>query len=84
MISKNAQLNVKLNNGDCKIAKLFGENNLYSFELNDFVFSTKMLQFISGKEYTFVLEIQVDESKIKPCSRPKCFNLFQEKSILLF
>ena len=66
MISKNAQLNVKLINDNCKIAKLFGENNLYSFELNDFVFSTKMLQFISGKEYTFVLEIQVDESKIKP------------------
>ena len=66
MISKNAQLNVKLINDNCKIAKLFGENNLYSFELNDFVFSTKMLQFISGKEYTFVLEIQVDECKIKP------------------
>ena len=66
MISKNAQLDVKLINGNCKIVKIFGENNFYSYELNDFLFSTKMLQFISGKEYTFVLEIKVDESKIKP------------------
>ena len=66
MISKNAQLDVKLINDDCKIVKIFGENNFYSYELNDFLFSTKMLQFISGKEYTFVLEIKVDESKIKP------------------
>ena len=66
MISKNAQLDVKLINDDCKIVKIFGENNFYSYELNDILFSTKMLQFISGKEYTFVLEIKVDESKIKP------------------
>ena len=66
MISKNAQLDVKLINDDCKIVKIFGENNFYSYELNDSLFSTKMLQFISGKEYTFVLEIKVDESKIKP------------------
>ena len=66
MISKNAQLDVKLINGNCKIVKIFGENNFYSYELNDFLFSTKMLQFISGKEYTFVLEIKIDESKIKP------------------
>ena len=66
MISKNAQLDVKLINEDCKIVKIFGENNFYSYELKDFLFSTKMLQFISGKEYTFVLEIKVDESKIKP------------------
>ena len=66
MISKNAQLDVKLINDDCKIVKIFGENNFYSYELKDFLFSTKMLQFISGKEYTFVLEIKVDESKIKP------------------
>ena len=66
MISKNAQLDVKLINDNCKIVKIFGENNFYSYELNDFLFSTKMLQFISGKEYTFVLEIKVDESKIKP------------------
>ena len=49
-----------------RLVKIFGENNFYSYELNDFLFSTKMLQFISGKEYTFVLEIKVDESKIKP------------------
>ena len=65
-ISKNCELNIKLLNNDCKIAKIFGKNNLYSYELKDNSFSTKMLQFISGKEYTYVFEIKMDESKIKP------------------
>ena len=64
-ISKNCELNIKLLNNDCKIAKIFGKNNLYSYELKDNSFSTKMLQFISGKEYTYVFEIKMDESKIK-------------------
>ena len=55
MISKNAELNVKLMNDNCKIIKIFGGNNLYSYELKDFLFTTQMLQFIQGKEYTFVL-----------------------------
>ena len=66
MISKNAELNVKLMNDNCKIIKIFGGNNLYSYELKDFLFTTQMLQFIQGKEYTFVLEIKIDESNIKP------------------
>ena len=66
MISKNAQLDVKLNNQNCKIVKIFGESNLYYYESKDFLFTTKMLQFITGKDYTFVLEIQLDESSIKP------------------
>ena len=66
MISKNAELNVKLMNDNCKIIKIFGGNNLYSYELKDFLFTTQMLQFIKGKEYTFVLEIKIDESNIKP------------------
>ena len=65
-ISKNCELNIKLLNNDCKIAKIFGKNNLYSYELKDNSFSNKMLQFISGKEYTYVFEIKMDESKIKP------------------
>ena len=65
-ISKNCELNIKLLNNDFKIAKIFGKNNLYSYELKDNSFSTKMLQFISGKEYTYVFEIKMDESKIKP------------------
>ena len=66
MISKNAQLDVKLVNEKCKIVKIFGGNNLYSYESKDLFFTTKMLQFITGKEYTYALEIQIDESSIKP------------------
>jgi len=66
MISKNVELNVKLMNEKCKIIKIFGGNNLYSYELKDDLFTTQMLQFIQGKEYTFVLEIKIDESNIKP------------------
>ena len=66
MISKNAQLEVKLINDDSKIMKIFGEKNLYSYELKDLFFKNNMLQFIIGKEYTFVLEILIDESKVKP------------------
>ena len=65
-LSKNCELNIKLLNNDCKIVKIFGKNNLYSYELKGNSFSTKMLQFISGKEYTYVFEIKMDESKIKP------------------
>ena len=66
MISKNAQLDVKLTNEKCKIVKIFGANNLYSYDLKDFLFTTKMLQFITGKDYTFVFEIQIDEASVKP------------------
>ena len=66
IISKNAELNVKLVNEHCKIVTLFGKNNLFSYELKDNFFKNKMLQFITGKPYTFVLEIKLDESKIKP------------------
>ena len=66
MVSKNAELELKLLNDKCKMTKIFGENNLYSYELKDFSFRNKMLQFITGKEYTFVLEIQIDESKVNP------------------
>ena len=66
MISKNAEVEVKLLNEKCKIVKVFGTNNFYSYELNNLIFKNKMLQFITGKEYTFVLEIFVDESSVKP------------------
>ena len=66
MISKKAEVEVKLLNEKCKIVKIFGENNFYSYDLNDLFFKNKMLQFITGKEYTFVLEIFIDESAVKP------------------
>jgi hypothetical protein len=66
VISKKVDLNVKLlNNKVAKIVKIFGEDNLYSYELKPEYFKTSMLQFICGKEYTFVLEINIDEKSVK-------------------
>ena len=66
MISKNVQLELKIMNEKCKIAKIFGVKDLYSHELTDLTFRNKLLQFICGKEYTTVLEIFIDESNVKP------------------
>ena len=66
MISKNAELQVKLLNQNCKFIKIFGENNFYSHEFNNLAFKNKMLQFITGKDYTFVFELDINESSIKP------------------
>ena len=60
VVSKKSDLNVQLLNKKCKIVKIFGEKNLFSYELKDEFFKTTMLQFIYGKDYTFVLEIKID------------------------
>ena len=65
VISKKSVLNVKLVNKKCKLEKIFGADNLYSYELKPDYFTTTMLQFICGKEYTFVFEITIDESSVK-------------------
>ena len=65
VVSKKAELNVKVLNNNCKLIKIFGADNLFSHELNPVSFKTTMLQFICGKEYTFVLEINIDEQKVK-------------------
>ena len=65
VISKNVKINIKLCNAFCEIVKVFGEENLYSHELNPHIFKTELLQLICGKEYTFVLEIKIDEKKLK-------------------
>ena len=65
VISKKADLEVKLLNNNCKILKIFGVDNLYSYELKPEFFKTTMLQFICGKEYTFVLEVNFDEKAVK-------------------
>ena len=64
VISKKAELKVKLLNEYCKIVKIFGSENLYKFILKDDIFETSMLQLIGGKEYSYVLEIKIDERKI--------------------
>ena len=60
VVSKKSDLNVQLLHKKCKIVKIFGEKNLFSYELKDEFFKTTMLQFIYGKDYTFVLEIKID------------------------
>ena len=65
VISKKSILNVKLLKKDCKIEKIFGADNLYSYELKPDYFNTTMLQFICGKEYTFVFELTIDEKSVK-------------------
>ena len=65
VISKKVDLKVEVLNNNCKIIKVYGEDNLYSHESNEIYFKTTMLQFICGKEYTFVLEIFIDENKVE-------------------
>ena len=44
------------------LKKVYGEEELYNYNLNDRHFDTELLQFISGKDYTFVLEIDLPYS----------------------
>ena len=64
-ISQKVDLKLKVLSNDCKIIKVYGEQNLYSHETTEKYFQTTLLQFICGKEYTFVLDIFVDESKVQ-------------------
>ena len=66
VISKKVDLYMKLlNNKESRLVKIFGEDNLFSYELKPDYFKTSMLQFICGKEYTFVLEVKVDDKTVK-------------------
>ena len=65
VISKKVDLNLQILNNNCKIKKVYGKDNLYSHQNNENYFKTTMLQFICGKEYTFVLEILIDENNIQ-------------------
>jgi uncharacterized protein YegL len=65
VISKKLYLKLKVLNNNCKIIKAYGAQNLYSHETTEKYFQTTLLQFICGKEYTFVLDIFVDESKVQ-------------------
>ena len=65
VIPKKSELNVKLLKNNCKIVKILGEEYLYEYKLNDDNLKTTLLQIIYGKEYSFVLEIKIDENDIK-------------------
>jgi Mg-chelatase subunit ChlD len=54
-----ATLKVKALKDNIKIKKIYGMNKLYKYELKDNCFETTILQFISGKEYTFTIEVEL-------------------------
>jgi uncharacterized protein YegL len=65
VISKKLNLKLQVLSNNCKIIKAYGAQNLFSHETTPKYFQTTLLQFICGKEYTFVLDIFVDESKVQ-------------------
>ncbi len=65
VISKKVELNLQMLNNNCQIMKVYGEDSLYYHQSDKQFFKTILLQFISGKDYTFVLELFLDESKVK-------------------
>ena len=65
VISQKVDLNLQILNNNCKISRILGEDNLYDYRSNSKSFKTSMLQFIWGKDYTFVLEILVNDAEVK-------------------
>ena len=65
IISKNVKVSIKILNEHCQIMKIFGVKNLYYHELEPHVFKTKILQLLCDKEYTYVIEVKLDENKVK-------------------
>ena len=59
VISNYVKVNV---NSIFPLKKVFGEEELYSYNLKDNHFDTEILQFISGKEYTYVFEVDLPEN----------------------
>ena len=60
MISEKAKLSIKTK---YKITKMHGLEDLYTYNLKDTYFETELLQLISGKEYTYVLEMEIPDDK---------------------
>ena len=61
VISKKAHLIVEVLNNKCKIKKLFGEEYLSSYDMNQNYFFTEIIQFISGKDYLYVFECELSD-----------------------
>ena len=59
VIYNEAKLKIKSLKNSVKIKKIFGMDKLYSYDLKDDYFETTILQFISGKEYTFTIEAEL-------------------------
>ena len=61
VIFSEIQLKIKPLKNNIKIKKIFGMDKLYKYELNNEFFQTSILQFISGKEYTFTIEVELPD-----------------------
>ena len=60
VISNKASLIVELLNKKSKIKKVFGKEYFFNHEINSNYFTTTFLNFVSGKEFTYVLEFEID------------------------
>ena len=60
MISEKVKIIIKTK---YKIIKMYGLEDLYKYLLEDTYFETELLQLISGKEYTYVFEMEIPEDK---------------------
>ena len=60
-IYNEVKINIKMLKDIFKFKKVFGQDKLYQFELKNNDFSFGIIQLISGKEYTFTLEIELPE-----------------------
>ena len=58
MISEKVKMSIRTK---YKIIKMYGLEDLYKYLLEDKYFETELLQLISGKEYTYVFEMEIPE-----------------------
>ena len=63
VLANKASLLVELLDKKNKITKIFGEEYFYSLDKCTNYFNTTILQFISGKEYTYVFECELNDIK---------------------
>ena len=54
-----AKLRIKTLKDNVKIKKVFGIDKLFNYELKDNYFEATILQYISGKEYSFTIEVEL-------------------------
>ena len=61
VIFNEVKLKIKTLKNNVKIKKIFGIDKLYNYELKEDYFETTILQYISGKEYTFTIEVELPD-----------------------
>ena len=59
VIYNEVKLKINTMKNNIKIKKVYGINKLYNSDLKDDCFETTIIQLISGKEYTFTIEVEL-------------------------